>query len=114
MKRLLFILFTVILNQSAIADSGFKTPPKQLADLVDAPRQPSVRISADKQWVAILARSGAKSIEELAQAEEKLAGLRINANISHQVDLVAIPALSLNKLMEVNKLQLRTCLLERL
>jgi len=81
LKRLLFILLTVALSQSAIADSGFKIPPKQLADLVDAPRQPSVRISADKEWVAILARPGAKSIDELAQAEEKLAGLRINANI---------------------------------
>ena len=80
MKRLLFILLTVALSQSAIADSGFKIPPKQLADLVDAPRQPSVRISADKEWVAILARPGAKSIDELDQAEEKLAGFRINDN----------------------------------
>jgi dipeptidyl aminopeptidase/acylaminoacyl peptidase len=81
LKHILFILITLILSQSAFADSGFKIPPKQLADLVDAPRQPSVMISADKQWVAILARPGAKTIEELAQAEEKLAGLRINADI---------------------------------
>jgi WD40 repeat protein len=81
LKRLLLILLTVAFSQNAIADNDFKTPPKQLADLVDAPRQPSVRISADKQWVAILARPGAKSIEELAQPEEKLAGLRINASI---------------------------------
>lgn len=81
MKRLLLILLTVAFSQNAIADNDFKIPPKQLADLVDAPRQPSVRISADKQWVAILARPGAKSIEELAQPEEKLAGLRINASI---------------------------------
>lgn len=81
MKRLLLILLTVAFSQNAIADNDFKTPPKQLADLVDAPRQPSVRISSDKQWVAILARPGAKSIEELAQPEEKLAGLRINASI---------------------------------
>jgi dipeptidyl aminopeptidase/acylaminoacyl peptidase len=81
LKRLLLILLTVAFSQNAIADNDFKIPPKQLADLVDAPRQPSVRISADKQWVAILARPGAKSIEELAQPEEKLAGLRINASI---------------------------------
>jgi dipeptidyl aminopeptidase/acylaminoacyl peptidase len=81
LKRLLLILLTVAFSQNAIADNDFKTPPKQLADLVDAPRQPSVRISSDKQWVAILARPGAKSIEELAQPEEKLAGLRINASI---------------------------------
>jgi dipeptidyl aminopeptidase/acylaminoacyl peptidase len=81
LKHLLFILLAVTLSQSVIADSGFKIPPKQFADLVDAPRQPSVRISADKKWVAILARPGAKSIDELAQSEEKLAGLRINANI---------------------------------
>jgi dipeptidyl aminopeptidase/acylaminoacyl peptidase len=81
LKYILFILLTIFFNPNAIAENGFKIPPKQLADLVDAPRQPSVRISADKQWVAILARPGAKSIEELAQAEKKLAGLRINASI---------------------------------
>lgn len=81
MKRLLLILITVFISQSVFADSGFKVPPKQLADLVDAPRQPGVTISPDKKWVALLARPGAKSIEELAQEEVKLAGLRINTSI---------------------------------
>ncbi|WP_291613919.1 prolyl oligopeptidase family serine peptidase [Colwellia sp.] len=81
MKRLLLILLTVLLSQNALADSGYKTPKKMIADLVDAPRRPALSMSPDKQWVAIMARPGAKSIEELAQAEEKLAGLRINADI---------------------------------
>ncbi len=52
-----------------------------MADLVDAPRRPGAVIAPDKSWVALLKRPGAPGISELAQAEEKLAGLRINPAI---------------------------------
>jgi dipeptidyl aminopeptidase/acylaminoacyl peptidase len=52
-----------------------------MADLVDAPRRPGAVISDDRSWVALLHRPGAPGIAELAQPEEKLAGLRINPAI---------------------------------
>ena len=70
-----------LLTDHSAADSGYQMPPKIMADLVDAPRRPGVTLSYNKQWLAILHRPGAPSISDLAQPEEKLAGLRINANV---------------------------------
>ncbi len=79
----LLIVFGFAVGCSAVvmAESGYQVPPKMLADLVDAPRRPGATISPDKQWIAFMQRPGAPSITELAQAEEKLAGLRINPAI---------------------------------
>jgi dipeptidyl aminopeptidase/acylaminoacyl peptidase len=78
LKRLILILLLVSGSVFAQSELGYQTPPKIMADLVDAPRRPSAAISEDKQWVALMQRPGAPSIAELAQPEEKLAGLRIN------------------------------------
>ena len=77
----LAFVFAVLLSGYSTADLGYQMPPKIMADLVDAPRRPGVTLSDNKQWLAILHRPGAPSISDLAQPEEKLAGLRINANV---------------------------------
>jgi dipeptidyl aminopeptidase/acylaminoacyl peptidase len=81
MKRFFFILLLVCANALAQSDLGYQVPPKLMADLVDAPRRPGAVVSDDRQWVALLQRPGAAGIAELAQPEEKLAGLRINPAI---------------------------------
>ena len=81
MKRLILILLLVSSSVLAQSELGYQTPPKMMADLVDAPRRPGATVSDDKQWVALLQRPGAPSIAELAQPEAKLAGLRINPAI---------------------------------
>lgn len=78
MKRLLLVILMVSVNAFAQSDLGYQSPPKLMADLVDAPRRPAAVVSDDRQWVALLQRPGAPGISELAQPEEKLAGLRIN------------------------------------
>ena len=78
MKRLILILLLVSGSVFAQSELGYQSPPKIMADLVDAPRRPGAAISDDNQWVALMHRPGAPSIVELAQPEEKLAGLRIN------------------------------------
>ncbi len=79
LSLLLSLLFSV--NGLAQTDGGYQVPIKIMADLVDAPRRPGAIISADRNWVALLHRPGAPEIEELAQVEETLAGLRINPAI---------------------------------
>ena len=81
MKRLILILLLVTGSVFAQSELGYQTPPKMMADLVDAPRRPGAAVSDDKQWVALLHRPGAPDIVELAQPEAKLAGLRINPAI---------------------------------
>ncbi len=84
MKKLLLVLtsiFAVSLSSNGFAESGYQTPPQIMADLVDAPRRPGLTMSDNKKWLAVLHRPGAQSIVDLAQPEEKLAGLRINAAV---------------------------------
>ncbi|WP_102794397.1 S9 family peptidase [Bowmanella denitrificans] len=62
-------------------DDGYQTPIKIMADLVDAPQRPGVAISKDRQWLAFLERPGTQTLADLAQPEEKLAGLKINPTL---------------------------------
>jgi dipeptidyl aminopeptidase/acylaminoacyl peptidase len=59
-------------------DLTYQVPPKAIEDLVNAPQTPSVSINATGDWMILLERPGYPSIEELAQPELKLAGIRIN------------------------------------
>ena len=56
----------------------YQMPPKHIADLVDAPPSPVATLSPDRQWMVLLERPNLPTIEELAQPELRLAGLRIN------------------------------------
>lgn len=59
-------------------DLTYQTPPQPIADLVNAPETPSVYVNPTGDWMVLLERPGYPSIEELAQPELRLAGLRIN------------------------------------
>ena len=60
------------------ASEGYMMPPKVIADLIDAPPTPFVSISPDNQWMMIQKWPGYPPLEEVAQPELRLAGLRIN------------------------------------
>ena len=57
---------------------GYQMPPQVLADIIDAPRTPWISFSPDDRWMLFMERPGLPSIEEVAQPELRLAGLRIN------------------------------------
>ncbi len=59
-------------------DSGYKMPPKAVADIVDAPWTPRVSLSPDHEWILLRQYPGYPSIDEVSQPELRLAGLRIN------------------------------------
>ncbi|MEJ2131061.1 MAG: S9 family peptidase, partial [Gammaproteobacteria bacterium] len=56
----------------------YQTPPKPIADIVDAPRMPGFAISPDGRQFALMALPGLPGIEEVAGPELRLAGLRID------------------------------------
>lgn len=60
------------------AQQIYQMPPKAIADIIDAPPTPSVNFSPDNQWMLIMDRASLPSIEELAQPELRIAGIRIN------------------------------------
>ena len=57
---------------------GYRRSPEEIAKLVEAPLTPSVLLSPDKNWMALLDRSDYPGIEELSRPELRIAGLRIN------------------------------------
>ncbi|MEM7370384.1 MAG: prolyl oligopeptidase family serine peptidase [Bacteroidota bacterium] len=79
--RLLSIFFPLLFMLSSLfaqKDTGYQLPPQALQDLVNAPQTPSVYTNSTGDWLVLMQRPGFISIEELAQPELRLAGLRIN------------------------------------
>lgn len=55
-------------------------PPKAIYDLVMAKPTPGVSFDSKGQYMLVLERSSMPSVEDLAQPELRIAGLRINPN----------------------------------
>ncbi len=58
--------------------TGYKMPPKAIADLIDAPPTPAVSFSPRNDVMLIMERPSLPPISELAAPEARLAGLRLN------------------------------------
>ena len=78
-------LVCLLLPAASIAEqnSGYQVPLKAMAELVDAPRQPQAILAPDRSHVLFAQSPSVQSLADVAKAELKLAGLRINpANYS--------------------------------
>jgi dipeptidyl aminopeptidase/acylaminoacyl peptidase len=81
MRKYIFLFALCLgyfLTAQAQLDVSYQSPPKDIADLINAPLTPIVSLNPQKTWMAIWERSDLPTIEELAQPELRLAGLRIN------------------------------------
>ncbi len=80
MRKILLFLQILFIQVSVFAQDDFtyRTPPKDILDLVMAKPTPGVSIDSKGEWMILLERSTFPSIEELAQPELRIAGLRIN------------------------------------
>lgn len=58
--------------------TNYQLPPKAIMDLATAPPTPTVMFTSDGTWMVIMQRNAFMSIEDLAQPELRIAGLRIN------------------------------------
>jgi dipeptidyl aminopeptidase/acylaminoacyl peptidase len=83
-KSFLFILFyCVSLGNFCIAQTankGYQMPPAQIAKIVEETVNQRVIFSDEAKYLAILQAPTYIDLEELAQPQAKLAGLRINLN----------------------------------
>jgi dipeptidyl aminopeptidase/acylaminoacyl peptidase len=79
-KNLLIVL--LICSKTLFAQDAieYQTPPKEIYDLVMAKPTPGVSFNSIGQYMLILERSSMPSVEDLAQPELRIAGLRINPN----------------------------------
>ncbi len=72
------------------AQTGYREPPPEVVEILDAPPAPFVAVSPDRRWLALAHRKNMPSIEEQAQPMLRLAGRRINpaTNGSFGISLV--------------------------
>lgn len=80
MRKMVFAIgflfsFVSLFAQEALP---YQRPPKLLEDLLLAPPTPTVSIDDKAQFMLIMERSQYPDVEELAQPELRIAGLRIN------------------------------------
>ncbi|TDH27838.1 S9 family peptidase [Segetibacter sp. 3557_3] len=75
---ILFLFITVHLHaQDAVT---YQTPPKAMADILLAPPTPVVSIDDHGKFMLLSERSSYPTVEDLAQPELRIAGMRINPN----------------------------------
>ena len=83
MKKNIYLLFVALsfLSAAYAQDAvSYRTPPKEIADLLLAKPTPGVSIDSKAEWVLFSERNSYPSVEELAMPELRIAGLRINPN----------------------------------
>ena len=81
----LFLLTGTILQ--AQENLTYQKPPKEIMELVDYERAPSVMTDSKNEYILFTYRNTYKNLDDLSQEEMKLAGLRINptTNISSTI-----------------------------
>jgi len=73
------ISFSLLLPQYLLAgNTGYLTPPKAIADLVDTPRFPGLALAPNRRMLLLLQQSQLPSLAEVAREEKRLAGIRFN------------------------------------
>ena len=78
--RKLFFLLLLVYTAICYAQDGYKTPPKEIMDLVLVKPTPNVSLDDKAEWMLFSQSNSYPSVEELAQPELRIAGLRINPN----------------------------------
>lgn len=81
MKKFLLLSFLFCCSRIMAQDAiEYQTPPKAIYDLVMAQATPGVTFNSKGTHMLVLQRSSMPSVEDLAQPELRIAGLRINPN----------------------------------
>jgi dipeptidyl aminopeptidase/acylaminoacyl peptidase len=90
------MLYSLALQSATLAANDttrYQVPPQAMIDMVDSPLIPQNIPSPTNEWVMLLERPALPSVNELAQSELRLAGLRINprnndmARTTHAVNM---------------------------
>ena len=91
MKLKLSMLFLLVgLTGFSQEELTYQKPSKEILDLADYERAPSVTMDTKKEYMLLSYRNTYKTLDELNQEEMRLGGLRINpiTNISSTVTYI--------------------------
>jgi dipeptidyl aminopeptidase/acylaminoacyl peptidase len=79
MRKIPLLLFLLVIAAVLRAqNSGYQLPPKDIADLLLAKPTPFISVDDKGEWMLLMGRNSYPSVEELAQPELRIAGLRFN------------------------------------
>ena len=80
-------IFLIAFSINAQENIKYQKPSKEILDLLEYDRPPSVQYDEEKNYMVFLYRDNNKSISDLSEKELRLGGLRINpkTNIGSRV-----------------------------
>lgn len=109
MKRLFPVLLLSALWYPASAQENleYQKPPKEILDLVDYERPPSVSIDSKNEYMLFTYRNTYKTLEELSQEELRLGGLRINPVTNISGTVTYLNNLKVRKVKDTQEIQVK-------
>ena len=82
MKTPITALFSVflcfVLSQSLFAQEGYRLPPQEIVDIIDAKPPPRVSMSPDANWILLTELDAMPDITDMGRRMLRLAGVRID------------------------------------
>lgn len=84
----------------------YQTPPQAIVDLVDAPNTPAVSLSPDKKTLLLIEVPSLPPIEEVAEEELRIGGLRINPRTNGSSRARSYSGLSLIRINDNTKIEI--------
>lgn len=107
MKIKLLFLLCVGYFASAQENLSYQKPPKEILELADYERAPSVNMDSKKEYMLLSYRSTYKTLDDLNQDEMRLGGLRINPVTNISSTVTYITNLKVRKVSEKNEVQVK-------
>lgn len=89
-KANLLLCLLLVAFSFAQENLSYQKPPKEILELAEYERAPSVNMDSKKQWMILSYRDTYKTLDDLNQDELRLGGLRINpiTNISSTITYI--------------------------
>ncbi|CAM4414274.1 S9 family peptidase [Flavobacterium terrigena] len=109
MKKLLTFLFLGMSFSAVKAQENvtYQKPPKEILELADYQRAPSVNMDSKKEYLLLSYRNTYKTLDDLNQEEMRLGGLRINPITNISSTVTYINNLKLRKVKDKNEIQVK-------
>ena len=79
MRTIAAFVLTLLLSSLLFSQSGYKLPPKEIIDMVDAPPTPFVSIDPTRTSMLLAEYPSQPPLENLARPIHRIAGMRIDA-----------------------------------
>src|SRR5690606_18027012 len=103
----LFLFSFFSLGLFAQENISFQKPPKEILELAEYERAPSVMMDSDKNSMILTYRNTYKTLDDLNQEELRVGGLRINPDHHISASVTYLNNLKVRKISEKSEVQVK-------